>query len=53
MEYKITMCTNYTTTGYPLFKPRCLKYLKAGLKCHKENKNCKEYKVNDNRIRTS
>ena len=38
----IEMCCNYTTTGYPNFKPRCRAGFKASLKCHSKN-DCPKY----------
>ena len=43
----IDLCIYYTTTGYPNFKPKCEVKLKAGLKCHKWNCNCPEYRATD------
>jgi len=41
----IELCDFYTTTGYPNFKPKCLKGRRASLKCHKRECKCPEYKV--------
>lgn len=43
----IELCSHYTTTGYPTFKPRCKVGLKAGLKCHSRKCKCPKYKVTD------
>ena len=38
------MCNNYSTTGRPLFKPKCLVEFKTcSLKCHTERKDCLKY----------
>jgi len=39
----IEMCKSYTTTGYPLFKPKCKQSYRAGLKCHVVYKSCPGY----------
>ena len=43
MAEPIEMCSYYNTTGFPYFKPLCLKGLKASLRCHTKN-SCPEYK---------
>lgn len=45
------MCSNYTTTGYPTFKPRCRAGLMASLKCHSKN-DCPKYNVVSGSIST-
>lgn len=46
MTKHLSICTYYSTTGYPVFKPVCKLGLKAGLHCHKlkDYDWCKEHK---------
>ncbi len=42
---KVEMCKNYTTSGFPRFKPKC-KFswaLAAGLHCHSSSTHCEYY----------
>jgi len=43
----IELCSNYTTTGYPDFKPVCKLGFRAGLWCHSQGKphHCGKYIV--------
>jgi len=43
----IEMCSHYTTTGYPNFKPRCEVGLRASLKCHSVRKDCPYYTTHE------
>lgn len=43
-EGVVVMCKNYTTSGWPRFKPVCLKGLRAALKCH-DKCGCLQYKT--------
>jgi len=46
-KYQIELCTNYTTTGHPKFRPICTLGFRAGLWCHSYNSNhfCRKYEV--------
>ena len=48
-EQYIELCSNYTITGYPTFKPKCLLSYKAGLWCHKYDAPhyCNKYEVKE------
>jgi len=45
----IELCSHYTTTKYPYFKPRCKLGLFASLKCHNKESKCKKYIVYENK----
>lgn len=46
----IELCSEYTTSGYPTFKPICKLGYRAGSWCHKKDAPhyCNKYKVLEN-----
>lgn len=41
---ELPICTFYTTSGYPSFRPKCSKGHKASKKCHEKRDDCEDYK---------